>query len=249
MTTRNWLTVVTVGLLLPSCSDEASVDVSELEAPNELIAAWADANEKCMGAAQMGEEDPAACDSANKLNEKLTAAGFCYGNENEPRSNWKWAPCSEKNNPNNSAQEDANQVAPEGREKFYAADLVPTHGDKVKENIATTHDCWIAMNFMDVISRRADYQNDMTTEISNNIIMGKSYWNQEYDSMLLLIKNEGTEGHKQYIIDVAKESEYFTGLLASEPRSEQSKSWSRWAAKVANACVSYIKTTGGAKTW
>lgn len=96
MTTRNWLTVVTVGLLLPSCSDEASVDVSEVEAPNELVAAWADANEKCMAAMKMGEEDPAACDSANKLNEKLTAAGLCYGDESEPRSNWKWTPCSEK---------------------------------------------------------------------------------------------------------------------------------------------------------
>lgn len=95
MTTRNWLTVVTVGLLLPSCSDEASVDVNELEAPNELIASWAEANEECMAATKMGEEGGAACDRASKAGELLSAAGYCYGDGKPPASNWTWRPCAE----------------------------------------------------------------------------------------------------------------------------------------------------------
>jgi len=95
MTIRKLITIASAGMLVTSCGDEASIDVAETEEPTELIAAWAEENEKCMGAAQMGQEDPASCDRAGKLGEQLSDAGYCYGDTESPRSNWQWLPCSE----------------------------------------------------------------------------------------------------------------------------------------------------------
>lgn len=95
MKMRNLLTVATAGALVVSCGDDPSVDVSEAEQQTALIAAWGEANEACMGAAQMGREDPASCDQAGKLGEQLADAGYCYGDTESPRSDWRWQPCSD----------------------------------------------------------------------------------------------------------------------------------------------------------
>ncbi len=95
MKIRDLLTVATAGALAASCGDDPSVDVSEAEEPTALIAAWGEANEACMGAAQMGREDPDSCDRASQLDKQLAAAGYCYGDTESPRSDWKWQPCSD----------------------------------------------------------------------------------------------------------------------------------------------------------
>lgn len=92
---RNWMIVTAGGLALSACGAEPSVEETASEHPTELIAAWGEANEKCMGAAQMGKEDPESCNRAGELNEQLTGLGFCYGDEKAPRSDWQWQPCAE----------------------------------------------------------------------------------------------------------------------------------------------------------
>lgn len=137
-----------------------------------------------------------------------------------------------------SEQDDFYQARSQSAQSFYAADLVPTQGDQTKEKVATTYDCWAAVNFAAIHFNRPEYRGDLTQSRLNDIIRARSFWNAEVEAMRSFFVAENSRYYMNYALEVSTAIANLTGTITEE--SPQFQPWRMWATGVARDCILYM---------